>query len=69
MTIEQLLFEEGSPARIFRMTEEALEVHLESFERKTRKYSFDSTAGVRQIFKTFQNQPNLDLYLKRAIND
>ena len=69
MTIEQLLFEEGSPARIFRMTEEALEVHLERFERKTGKYSFDSTAGVRQIFKTFQNQPNLDLYLKRAIND
>lgn len=68
LTIDQLLFEEGSPARIFRMTEEALEAHLESFERNARKYSFDSTAGVRQIFKTFQNQPNLDIYLRKAIN-
>lgn len=66
VTFDELLLGEGSPGRIFRMTESVLVQYLGEFERITkRKYIYDTTAGMRQILRFLKHGFAIETWLKK----
>lgn len=66
ITVDEILLGPSSPGRILRLTESVLVEYLMDFERLTKKkYIFDSTAGIKQLFSTLSNGFNKNLWLKK----
>lgn len=48
----EIAYEPGSPGRVFKLTESAVSKHLHALEKVTKKaWSFDSTAGISQVYR------------------
>ena len=64
VSVDQILHGEGSPGRIFRLSENAIVHYLREFEKITKKgFIFDNTAGIQQVLKIKDKEFNKEFFL------
>lgn len=62
-----ILHGEKSPGKVFNLTENTLVNYLERFVNKTKNtFEFESTAGMRTLFRLGTFPKNINIYLKQA---
>jgi len=58
MTFEHVAYRQGSPGRVFKLSENVITNYLEAIERITDKaITYDVTAGLRQLYKRATVRP------------